>query len=246
MTREVSGGSLQQGMRGKNQGQQEVGTHLDHLVRTSRCLLLLLDDFLGKAHLDKARVVLRGRKQMVRLGKRQGLRVAVLELLQVGTARGTARGTALALRDWRGTALELLERDTVLVFQDLGGTHHRVLREVLGIAPALQDQRGTGTAPELPDRTIRRGGSRPGPKAGWELLGLSWAILGLWEEVQGCPPAGRPGWCCLFSLPGSGSRLLKHRPAENTETQTEGYGSNQMSSNTETHDKMFNSPRSPT
>ncbi|KAL6105253.1 uncharacterized protein ACO6RY_06822 [Pungitius sinensis] len=74
-------------MQGKNQGQLEGGTHPDHQVRT--CHFLLLADFLGKAHLDKAQGELLGQKEMD-----QGLQVAGLELLREGTAQGTARGAA--------------------------------------------------------------------------------------------------------------------------------------------------------
>lgn len=172
MTQGVLGESLQQGMQGKSQAQLEGGMHLDHLVHTSRCLLLA--DFLGKAHLDKAQGELQGQKEMVQLGKEQGLQVAVLELLQVGIAQGTAQG----LQDWRGTALELLVQvDIVPGSQDQGGTH-RVLKEVLGIALVLQDQSETGTALEPLGQMILQG-SHPEQRAGWELLGLNQAILGL-------------------------------------------------------------------
>lgn len=182
MTQGVLGESLQQGRQGKSQGQLEGGTHLDRLVRTSHCLLL--DDFLGKAHLDMAQGEHQGLREMVQLGKEQGLQVAVLELLQVGTAQGTARGTAQGLQGWRGTGLELLVQvDIVQVFQDQGGTH-QVLKEVPGIALALQDQRERGTAPAPLGQMIRQR-SHPERRAGWELLGLTQAILGLWE-AEGC------------------------------------------------------------
>ena len=177
MTQGVLEESLQQGKQGKSQDQLEGGMHLDHLVRTSHCLLLA--DLLGKAHLDKARVELQGQKQMVRLGRRRGLRVAVQELLQVGNGQGTAQ----ELQDWRGTALELLAQDTVLVSQDQGGTR-QVLKEVLGIALVLQDQSEMGTALEPLGQMIHQR-SHWGRRAGWELPGLSQAILGL-QEVEGC------------------------------------------------------------
>lgn len=117
---------------------------------------------------------------MVQLGKRQGLQVAVLELLQVGTAQGTAQG----LQDWRGTAPELpAQVDIVLVCQDQGGSR-QVLKEVPGIALVLQDQSETGTAPEPLGQMIHQH-SHPERKAGWVLLGLNQAILGL-KEVEGC------------------------------------------------------------
>lgn len=190
MTQGVLGESLHQGMQGKSQGQLEGGTHLDHLVRTSRCLLLA--DFLGKAHLDKAQGELQGQKQMVQLGKEQGLQVAVLELLQVGTAQGTARGTARGtaqgtaqeLQGWRGTARELLVQvDIVQVSLDQVGTH-QVPMEVPGIDPVPQDQRKTGTA-LAPLGQMNRQRSHPEQRAGWELLGPNQAILGL-KGVQGC------------------------------------------------------------
>lgn len=111
---------------------------------------------------------------MVQLGKEQGLRVAVLELPQVGTAQGIAQ----VLQDRRGTALELpAQVDTVLVSQDQGGTH-QVLKEVLGIALVHQDQSETGTALEPLGQMIHQQ-CQLVQKAGWVLLELNQAILGL-------------------------------------------------------------------
>lgn len=193
MIQEGLGESLQQGRQGMSQGQLEGGMHLDHRVRTSHCLLLA--DFLGKAHLDKAQRELQGQKEMVQLGKEQGLQVAVLELLQVGTAQGTGQGTARetgqgtgqgtdqGLQGWRETALELLVQvDIVQVSLDHAGTH-QALKEVLDIALVLQDQRKMGNAPAPLGQMIRRQ-SQPERRAGWELLGLSQAILGL-KKVEG-------------------------------------------------------------
>lgn len=181
MTQGVLEESHQQGMQGKSQGQLEGGTHLDHLVRTSHCLLLA--DFLGKAYLDKAQAGLQALKEMVQLGKKQGLQVAVLELLQVGTAQGTAQETAQGPRGWRGTALELLAQvGIVQESQDQGGTH-QVLKEVRGIALVLQDQREMGTALAPLGQMIHQS-SHPEQRAGWALLGLNLAILGL-QEVGG-------------------------------------------------------------
>lgn len=178
MTQPVLGESLQQEMQEKSWDQLEGGMLLGRLARTFHCLLLA--DFLGKAHLDKVQGELLDQKEMVQLGKEQALQVAVLELLRVGTAQGTAQG----LRDWRGTAQELLVRvDIVLVFQDQGGTR-QVLKEVLGIAQVLQDQSETGTGLEHLGQMIHQQ-SHWEQKAGWVLLGLNQAILGL-SEVVGC------------------------------------------------------------
>lgn len=177
--------------------------HLDHLVHTSRCLLLA--DLQSKAHLDKVQEVLPGQREMVRLGRRRGLQVAVLELLQVGTGQGTAQG----LQDWRGTALEHLV-EIVLESQDQGG-NHQVPREVLGTALVLQDQSGRGTAPEPLGQTFHQG-SHWERRAGQALLGPNQAIRGLkqaegwWREQKGL--------CSLLSLPGLDCRLLRHLPAE--------------------------------
>lgn len=172
MTRWVLGESLQLGMQGKSRGQLEGGMHLVHLVHTCHCLLPA--DHQGKAHLGKAQVELQGLKGMVQLGREQDLLVAVLEHLQVDTAQETARG----LQGWRGTAPELLVLvDIVQVSQDQVGTHQG-LKEVLGTAPVLQDLRGTGTVPVPQGRMIHRR-SHPEQRAGWELLGLNQAILGL-------------------------------------------------------------------
>ena len=180
MTQWVLEESLHQGMQGKRQGQLEGGIHQGHLVRTCRCLLLA--GHLGKAHSDKARGELRGQKETVRLGKEQGLQVAVLELLQVGTAQGTAR----ELRGRRGTAPELLVQvDIVQVSHDQGGTH-QVLKELLGTALVLQDRRGTGTALAPPGlTTLRRIQSER--RAGWVLRGPNRAIPGL-QQVEDCWP----------------------------------------------------------
>lgn len=178
MTQGVLGESLQQEMQEKSLGRLEVGMRLDHPVRTSHCLLLA--DFLGKAHSDKAQGALLGQREMVQLGKEQGLRVAVPELPQVGTAQGIAQ----VLQDQRGTALELLAQvDTVLVFQDQGGTH-QVLMEVLGIGLVHQDQSEMGTALEPLGQMIHQQ-CQLVQKAGWVLLGLNQAILGL-QDVEGC------------------------------------------------------------
>lgn len=189
MIQGVLGGSLQQGMQGKNRGQLEGGKRLDRLVHTSHCLLL--DDYLGKAHLDKAQEELQGQKEMVQLGKEQGLRVAALELLQMDTVQGTAQ----ELRGWRGTALEpLVQVDIVQGSQGQQETH-RVLKEVLDIAPVLQDRRGRGTALAPLGQRIRQR-SHPERRAGWELRGLNQAIRGS-QEAEGCLQ-GPTGWCFLF------------------------------------------------
>lgn len=151
-------------------GRLEEGTHLDHLVRTSHCLLLV--DLLGKAHLGTAQEELPGKRKTVQLGRGLGLQEAVLELLQMDTARETAQG----LQDWRGTALELLV-DTVLVSQDQGGSHQG-LKVALGIALVLQDQSEMETALEPRGQMIHQQ-SQPEQRAGWVPLGLSQAILGL-------------------------------------------------------------------
>lgn len=141
----------------------------DHLAHTSHHLLLV--EFLGKAHLGKDQWELLDQKEMVQLGKGLGLQVAVLELLQEGTALGTAQG----LQDWTETALELLV-DIVLVSQDQGGIC-QVLKEVLGIALVLQDQNEMGTALELLGQMIHQ--SHPELKAEWVPLVLNQASLGL-------------------------------------------------------------------
>lgn len=174
----VSGESLLEEMQEKNQGQLEGDMHLDRLVRTSHCLLLA--DFLGKARLDKAQGERQVLKEMVQLGMVQGLQVAVLELLQVGTAQDTVLG----LQGWRGTALELLvQGDIVQVIQDQEGTH-QALKEVQDMVLELQDQTEMGTAQEPLDQMILQR-SHPEQRAGWELLGLNQAILGL-QGVEGC------------------------------------------------------------
>lgn len=189
MIQGVLGGSHQKGMQGRNQGQLEGGNHLDHLVRTCHCLPLA--DYLGKAHLDKAQVELQGQKEMVRLGKKQGLRVAVLELLQMGTAQGTAQ----ELLGWRGTALEpLVQVDIVQGSQGQQETH-QVLKEVLDIALVLQDRRGTGTA-LVPLGQMIPQQNHPERRAGWELQGLNQAIRGS-QQVEGCLQ-GPSGWSFLF------------------------------------------------
>lgn len=177
MTQLVMGESLLEGMQEKNQGQLEGDMHLDHLVRTSHFLLLV--DFLDKARLDKAQWELQVLKEMVQLGMVRGLQVAVLELLQVGTAQDTALG----LQGWRGTALALLvQGDIVQVIQDQEETH-QALKEVQDMVLGLQDQTEMGTAQEPLDQMILQ--SRPEQRAGWELLGLNQAILGL-RGVEGC------------------------------------------------------------
>lgn len=181
MTQGGLGESHQQGMQGKSQGQLEGGTHLDHLVRTSHYLLLA--DLLRKAYLDKAQGEHQGRRGKVLLGKERGLQVAVLELPQVGSAQGTARGTAQGLQDWKGTALALLVQvGIVQVSQDQRETHQE-LQEALGIVLAHQDQRDMDTAP-VPRVQIVHQQSQPEQRAGWELLGLNLAILGL-QKVEG-------------------------------------------------------------
>lgn len=189
MIQGVLGGSHQKGMQGRNRGQLEGGRHLDHLVRTSHCLLLA--DYLGKAHLDKAQVELQGQKEMVQLGKKQGLLVAVLELLQMGTAQGTAR----ELRGWRGTALEpLVQVDIVQESQGQQETH-QVLKEVLDIALVLQDRRGMGTALAPLGQMIPQQ-NHPERRAGWELRGLNQAIRGS-QQVEDWLQ-GPTGWSFLF------------------------------------------------
>lgn len=199
--------NLQNGIQGMLRGQLEGGMLLDRLVRTSRCPLAL--DLRGKAHSDKAQVELQGRRQMVLLGKGRVLQVAALELLQVGTAQETDPG----LQDWRGTALELLVQDIVQVSRVQVGTHQG-LKEALDIGLVLQDQREMGTALVPPVQMIHQSSQRE-QRAGWGLLVLTQAILGL-RRVGGYGQR-QTGWCGLFSLPGLGYRLLKHLPATDKE-----------------------------
>lgn len=165
MNQVVLGGSLHWGMQGKHQGQLEGGMHLGHLAHTCHCLLA---GYLGKAHLDMALGELQGQKKMVQLGKEQGLRVAVLALLLVDTAQGTAQ----ELQDWMETDLELLVQvDIVQVSQDQGGTH-QVRKEVLGMVLVLQDLRGMGTA-LVPLGQMIHQDNRAEQRAGWELQELN-------------------------------------------------------------------------
>lgn len=85
-------GSLQQGILGKLQGRLRGGMHLDPPARTSRFLRADIQD--KQADFDMHQGGLRGQRERVRLGKGQGLRGAVLELLQGDNARGTEGGTA--------------------------------------------------------------------------------------------------------------------------------------------------------
>lgn len=209
-TQEVWEETLQQGMQGRHQDRLEAGIRLDHLVRTSRSLLLA--DFLGKAHWGRAQGELQGRKQTVRLGMERALRGAVLGLPQVGNALETARG----LQDWRGTALELLV-DTVLGSQGRGGSH-QVLREGLGTVLELQDQKETGTALEHLGRTIHRRSHLLERRAGWGLPGQSRAILDLQQVERG--QQEQSGLCSQSSLPGSACRLLRHLPATEEQKET--------------------------
>lgn len=186
-------------MQGKNQGQLEGGMHLDHQVRT--CHFLLLADFLGKAHSDKAQGELPGQKEMD-----QGLQVAVLELLQGGTAqgtaqgvargaargtgrgtaqgaarvaargaaRGTARGTARALLGWRETALELLGRVGIVQ---------------MGTVQVSQDQgRSHQVLKEVPGIALVLQGQRD--------MGTALAPLGQMIHQQSYP-GRRAGWGLL-------------------------------------------------
>lgn len=165
MNQVVLGGSLHWGMQGKRQGQLEGGMHLGRLDHTCHCLLA---GHLGKAHLDKALGGLQGQKEMVQLGKEQDLQVAVLELLLVDNAQGTAQ----ELQDWMEIDLELLVQvDIVQVSQDQGGSH-QVPKEVLGIALVLQDLRGMGTAPVPLGQMIHQG-NRAEQRAGWGLQELN-------------------------------------------------------------------------
>lgn len=168
-------GSHRQERQDKSWGHLEEGMHPDRLVRTSRCLLLA--DLRSKAHLDKVQEVLPGRREMVRSGRRRGLQVAVLELLQAGTAQGTAQG----LQDWRGTALEH-PVETVPESQDQGG-NRQALRGVLGTGLVLRDQSERGTAPEPPGQTIHQG-SHWERRAGRVPLGPNQAIRG-WKQAEG-------------------------------------------------------------
>lgn len=148
-TQVVPGGIHLQGTLGKILDQPEGEIHPDLLGRTSRCLLLAAHQ--GKARLDKGRPERQAQKETAPMGKERGLREAVQEFLQTDNARGTVQ----APRGWRETDPELPVRDTVQVLRDQQGSR-RVLREVPGTAPVLQDQRGTGRAPGLLGQTIHR------------------------------------------------------------------------------------------
>lgn len=199
----VSGGSLRQERQGKSWGQLEEGIHLGRLVHTFR--FLLLAGHRGKARVNTAQEVLLAQREMVQSGMSRGLRVAVLELLQGGTAQGTGPG----LRDWKGTALAPLV-GTALESQDRGG-NHQVPREVLGIGPVPRDPSKTGTGPE-PLGQMCRLGSHPGRRAGPALLELYRAIRGLWQ-APGCRQEQKD-LCSLLSLPGLDCHRLRHLPAE--------------------------------
>lgn len=161
--------NLQQGMQKKQKGREE-GRHRDRLVHTS---LLHLQ---GKKHWGMDQQELLGQKETVQLDRRLGHQVAVLELLRVDTAQGTAQGTDQGLQDWRGTAPEL-QVDTVLESQDRGGIHQE-LKEVLGTALVPQDRSKMGTV-ELLAQMIQQ--SHREQRAGWVLPVLSLAILDLQE-----------------------------------------------------------------
>lgn len=156
--------NLQQGKQKKQKGREE-GRHRDRLVRTS---LLHLQ---GKEHWGMAQQGLLGQKETVQLDRGLGRQVAVLELLRVDTAQGTAQ----ALQDWRGTAPEL-RVGTVPGSQDRGRIHQE-LKEVLGTALVPQDRTGTGTVLGLRAQMIHQ--SHREQRAGWVLPAQSLAILDL-------------------------------------------------------------------
>lgn len=172
-----------QGIRGWWQG----GRHRVLRVRTSRCLLVGRRD---KACLGKAQEELRGQRDMALLDRDQDLQETVLGLLQ----GGTARGTALALPDRRGTGLELLVQvETVQVFQDQRESHPE-LKAVLDIGLELRDLKGTRKVPGPPVQRVHCC-SRVGLRAGWGRRGRKKATLDLKEDFQ----LEQKGWYCQFS-----------------------------------------------